>query len=382
MSIEPHGSDEAQPPSPSGPRRTRYAGTHPRRFDQRYKELDPDRFPEVQEHVLAQGRTPAGTHVPVLLNEVLASLAPRPGDIVVDCTVGFGGHAAEFLPRIAPTGRLIGLDVDGAELERTRARLLAMSFPSTDTTNAAPQSPDRALPVSLHRSHFAGLSKVLRELQLGACDIIFADLGVSSMQIDDPRRGFSYKHDGPLDMRMDDRTACSAAELLASLSLDEIEHALRTLADEPDAYRIARLIVDRRRVRPITKASQLVQLVFDAKRISRKGWRERVHEHAAELHPAARTFQTLRILVNQELPALEQLLRVAPHCLRPGGRFGVISFHSGEDDRVADSFRTGLADGLYATIADQPVRPTPAERAANPRSASARFRWAVRSSSP
>lgn len=372
MSMEAPGSGEAQPPSPgsSGRRRPRYRGTHPRRFEERYKELDPDRFPGLREHVLAQGRTPAGTHVPVLVKEVLASLEPHPGDVVVDCTIGYGGHAVEVLPRIVPDGRLIGLDVDGAELERTRTRLQALA--------SAP--PAVTASFSLHRCHFAGLPKILRELGMDSCDIILADLGVSSMQIDDFRRGFSYKHDGPLDMRMDDRATRSAAHLVATLGVEDLELALRTLADEPDSIRISRLIVDRRRVRPISTSAQLVQLVFDAKRITQREWRERGDESAAELHPAARTFQALRMLVNDELPALEQLLRVAPHCLRPGGRFGVISFHSGEDQRVAESFRQGVDGGLYAKVADVAIRPSAPERAANPRSASARFRWAIRSS--
>lgn len=365
-------------PAPVQPRRRRYAGTHPRRFDERYKELDPARFPEVREHVLAQGRTPAGTHVPVLMNEVLASLAPRPGDVVADCTIGCGGHAAEFLPRIAPGGRLIGLDVDGDQLERTRARLAMRGMGRNGRSDEAVAPPEPAPAIRLHRCPFTGLPKVLRHAGLEACDIILADLGVSSMQIDDARRGFSYKHDGPLDMRMDDRMTRTAAGVIADLTVDEIERALHSLADEPDADRIARLIADRRRVRPLTTTSQLVQTVFDAKRISPRAWRRRDPEHAGDLHPAARTFQALRMIVNGEVPALEQFLRIAPHCLRAGGRLGIISFHSGEEARVAASFRLGLEQGFFSCASERAVRPAAAERRANPRSASARFHWAVR----
>ena len=342
-------------------RRPRYAGTHPRRFDQRYKELDAAAYPKMQEHVRAQGRTPAGTHVPVLVPEVLATLHPQPGEVVADCTIGYGGHAQEFIKRIGSTGRLIGLDVDAAQLARTAERLAAGHGP-----------------VSLQRSHFAGLGKALGRAGLDGCDIIFADLGVSSMQIDDPSRGFSYKHDGPLDMRMDDRLARSAADLLALLSVDELSGALRDLADEPDHEHIARLVVQQRVVKPITRTQQLVDLVLEAKRLSRRAWRERPAERRGELHPAAQTFQALRMLVNDEMAGLEQFLRIAPHCLRPGGRIGIISFHSGEDRRIKHSFRDGLRTGTYAAIAEDPIRPSPREIAGNPRSRPAKLRWAVR----
>ncbi len=282
-------SERATPPR----RRARYSGTHPKRFEQRYKELDPAAYPEVQDHVRAQGRTPAGTHVPVLVEEVLGALRPQPGDIVADCTIGYGGHALEFIQRIGPTGRLIGLDVDAAQIERTTARLSALA--------------DGQASVSLHRSHFAGLGKVLAREGLDGFDVVLADLGVSSMQMDDPTRGFSYKYDG----------------------------------------------------------------------LSRRDWRDRPADQRTQLHPAARTFQALRILVNDEKAALAQFLRIAPHCLRPGGRIGVISFHSGEDVLVENAFRDGLQTGLYAAIIEQPTQPTAQEITANPRGRSALFRWAI-----
>jgi 16S rRNA (cytosine1402-N4)-methyltransferase len=353
---------------PTSPRRRpRYSGTHPKRFEQRYKELDPATYPEVQTHVRAQGRTPAGTHVPVLVEEILAALRPQPGDIVADCTIGYGGHAWEFIRRIGPSGRLIGLDVDAAQAERTAARLAALAV--------------GVAAVSLHRSHFAGLGKVLAREGLDGFDVIFVDLGVSSMQIDDPSRGFSYKYDGPLDMRMDDRLPRTAADWLAGLSADELTAALIELADEPYAERIAKFIVRRRAVQPITTTRQLVDAVFEAKALSRREWRDRSGEHRAQRHPAARTFQALRMLVNDERAALAQFLRIAPYCLRPGGRIGVISFHSGEDLLVEDAFRDGLQAGIYAQIAEQPTQPTPQEVTANPRSRSALFRWAVKANS-
>lgn len=368
-----------QPPSENpGPRRRRprYGGTHPKRFDERYKELDPGAFPEIQDHVRAQGRTPAGTHIPVLLSEVMDSLAPRPGEIVADCTVGYGGHALEFLRRIGPTGSLLGLDLDAPQLERTRARLATALITSPDVKLDSPCTKQPS--IHLHRSHFAGLGKIMGKEGIPGCDIVFADLGVSSMQIDDPARGFSYKHNGPLDMRMDDRLIRTAADFLAQLSMEELAEAFLELADEPDALRIAESIVRRRSTRPMIRTGQLVDLVFEVKGMSRRAWRERPAEQRSQLHPAARTFQALRMLVNDEVSGLAQFLRVAPHCLRPGGRIGIISFHSGEDRRVEESFRAGLNGGTFAAICETPIRPTAAEVASNPRSRSALFRWATK----
>jgi len=346
-------------------RRPRYSGTHPKRFEHRYKELNPTAHPGMHEHIRAQGRTPAGTHVPVLVDEVLAALRPQPGDVVADCTIGHGGHAREFISRIAPAGRLIGLDVDAVQLERTRAAL------------AADGAAD-AVRVALHRSHFAGLGKVLTREGVDGCDLILADLGVSSMQIDDPARGFGYKHDGPLDMRMDDRLARTAADWLACLSEDELTACLSEWADEPNAARIAAGIVRRRAARPLTATRDLVDVVFEAVGLTRRAWRNRGSEQRGALHPAARTFQALRMLVNDELSGLEQFLRVVPYCLREGGRVGIISFHSGEDRRVERSFADGLESGTYAAAAETPIRPSPAEVVANPRSRSALLRWAKR----
>lgn len=340
-------------------RRPRYKGTHPRRFEERYKELRPEHYPEMREHIRAQGRTPAGTHVPVLLNEVLAALDPKPGETVADCTLGYGGHAGELLRRIGPAGRLVGFDIDAPTLERTRERLAAIGGR-----------------LHLYRSNFAGLAKPMRELGIDGYDAILADLGVSSMQLDEPARGFSYKQDGPLDMRMDDRLPETAADLLRKLPEAELVSALRELGDEPDAERIARRIAQERERRPVRRTLQLVDLVLAAKGLARRDWRAQSKPGAA--HPAALTFQALRILVNDEMGALRQLLRLAPHCLRPGGRVAIISFHAGEDRLVKQSFRAGVQSGIYAEASEEPVRPGSTEINANPRSASAKLRWARR----
>jgi len=340
-------------------RRPRYSGTHPRHYAQKYKEHDLQAHPEMEAHLRAKGNTPAGTHVPILVEEVTELLRPAPGEIVVDCTLGYGGHASQFLHRIGPTGRLIALDIDGAELERTGRRL----------------AQDGA-PVSCHRSNFAGIAKVLKQENLAGVDVIFADLGVSSMQIDNPDRGMSYKHEGPLDMRMDDRLQRTGADLLRTASEQDLAKAFLELADEPDAEKIARRIVELRTKTPITQTSQLVQLVFDAKRLTPGTWRQQ-KDRLGSLHPAARTFQALRILVNDELSALRAFLLKAPQCLRPGGRIGIISFHSGEDRLVKHAFRDGYRAGIYESTAREVVVPGGREIRENPRSASAKFRWAV-----
>lgn len=341
-------------------RRRRYAGTHPRRYEQRYKELQPGVYPEIHARVRQRGGTPAGTHVPVLVSEVMACLDPRPGDIVVDCTLGYGGHAAVLLARIGAAGRLIGLDCDGEQLQRTRQRLAKAGWGV----------------ISTHRSNFAGLAKAIRAEKLDGVDVIFADLGVSSMQVDDPARGFSYRHDGPLDMRMDQRLRRTAADLLAQLPRAELRDALREFGDEPDCDRIADEIVRRRASRPIATTTGLVDLVFAVKGHTRREWRKVAG--SGELHPAARVFQALRMLVNDELGALSQLLRTVPYCLRPGGRIGIISFHSGEDRLVKKAFREGQRAGLYEAVAEEVIRPSPSERRDNPRSSSAKLRWAAR----
>jgi len=360
MSTDGRTSQDNQPPQKRA-RRPRYSGTHPRTYAQKYKEHDLEAYPEIEGHVRAKGNTPAGTHIPVLVEEVMECLRPAPGDIFVDCTVGYGGHAHEFLKRIGPTGRLIALDVDDAELGRTRQRLSVSD-----------------VPMSFHRGNFAGIAKVLRAENLDGCDIIFADLGVSSMQIDDPDRGMSYKHEGPLDMRMDDRLPRTGADLLNTLSEEDLSQALRDLADEPDHERIASCIIARRAVRPIKDTAELVQVVFEAKDLTTEMWRRRRGTAKyGSLHPAARTFQALRILVNDELGVLRELLRLAPYCLRPGGRIGIISFHSGEDRIVKQAFRDGVRSGVYSATAKEVIAPTAREARDNPRSASAKFRWAV-----
>jgi 16S rRNA (cytosine1402-N4)-methyltransferase len=311
--------------------------------------------------------TPPGEHRPVLLDEVLAILAPPPGAVVVDCTTGWASHAVELLRRVGPSGRLIGLDLDPENLPRARERLEATG-----------------LPFALHHANFAALPAVLAAEGVAGADAVLADLGMSSMQVDDPERGFSYTRDGPLDMRMDRTRGRSAAQVLATISEADLARALRDLGDEPEAERVAALIVQARGTAALQRTGDLAQLLLQAARPEGgpKPWRLHPAPGRWESHPAARTFQALRILVNRELANLEQLLRVLPSVLGPGGVAAVISFHSGEDRLVKAAFRDGLRAGAYAAVSPEPIRAGRAERLANPRSRSAKLRWARRPPSP
>jgi 16S rRNA (cytosine1402-N4)-methyltransferase len=293
----------------------------------------------------------------VLLAEILSALDPRPGETAVDCTTGWAGHAVPLLERLGPEGRLIGIDFDPENLTKARERLEAVGFLFT-----------------LHAGNFAGLSGLLAS----GADLLLADLGMSSMQVDDPERGFSYMRDGPLDMRMDRRRGRTAAQLLASISEAGLRQALTELGDEPEAERIAAAIVAARQKQPLERTTDLARVIVQAVRPATKAtaWRLHPARHRWDSHPAARTFQVLRILVNRELANLEQLLRILPSVLLPGGRAAIISFHSGEDRLVKAAFRAGLQEGDYAQISTEPVRAGMEERTANPRSRSAKLRWA------
>ncbi len=344
-------------------RRVRYGGTHPKRFADKYKEHAIDSHPDLQAHLRGKGKTPAGTHIPILVDEIMAALAPAPGSVVADCTLGYGGHAVEFSRRIGPTGKLFGLDIDGGQLQRTGKRLGKLC-------------PD--VPMAFRRSNFAGIGNVMRRESPEGFDILFADLGLSSMQIDNPDRGMSYRHDGPLDMRMDDRRQQTAADLLNTASEEALSEALRELSDEPDHVALAEQIVAQRQREPFARIGQLVEVVLAVKGLTLTEYKQQRQKPGGP-HPAARTFQTLRIWVNDELAALKELLRIAPCCLKPGGRIGIISFHSGEDRRVKHAFADGCRDGLY-TAASEILTPTRTEIAANTRSTAAKFRWAVKAS--
>lgn len=333
-------------------RRPRYAGKNPRRFEDKYKELDPQRHPEAIAKALASGRTPAGAHRPIMVAEILDALAPRPGEFGVDCTLGYGGHARELLARLGPGGHLLGLDADPIELPKTEARLREAGF-GADVFTAA-------------RTNFAGLSRAMADCDIRpGADCILADLGLSSMQIDNPTRGFSIKFDGPLDMRMNPRRGQSAGELLAAARAESLAGLLRANADEPRADELAARLAGR----TFATTSELAAGI-------------RAALPAVDKNEAAmtvrRVFQALRIAVNDEFSVLEALLRQLPGSLNPGGRVAVLTFHSGEDRRVKQAFASGLREGVYSEIAREVIRTGPIERRDNPRSSSAKLRWARR----
>ena len=343
-------SDSA-PISPRPPRRPRYRGKNPRRFEEKYKEHDPQRYTEVVEKVMASGKTPAGTHRPIMVAEILEILSPHPGQIAVDCTLGYGGHAQEILARLQPDGRLLGLDADPIELPRTEARLRSLGY-----------GPEK---FTAHRSNFAGLQRILAHTGLPGADLILADLGVSSMQIDDPSRGFSMKHAGPLDMRMNPTHGQSASAFLRGTDADMLVHILEENADETNAEQLAAALAGKSFATTLSLASAVRAAL------------PRSSEDAVDLS-VRRVFQALRIAVNEEFSSLDTFLRQLPLCLNPGGRVAILTFHSGEDRRVKKSFAAGQRSNLYSEIADEVIRPSAAERDANPRSASAKLRWARR----
>jgi 16S rRNA (cytosine1402-N4)-methyltransferase len=343
--------DHSSPLSGSHKRRRHYSGKHPRRFEEKYKEHDPKRHAETVAKVIAAGKTPAGTHRPIMVAEILEILSPRPGEVAVDCTLGYGGHAQEILPRLQPGGKLIGLDADPIELLRTETRLRALGF-----------SPEI---FTAHRSNFAGLPRVLVSAALTGADLILADLGVSSMQIDDPARGFSVKHEGPLDMRMNPQRGQPASVFLQTIRVDALASLLAENADEPRATLLATALAGKTFATTTSLAAAIRAALPRSK------------NDEADLS-VRRVFQALRIAVNDEFSALETFLRNLPACLNPGGRIAILTFHSGEDRRVKKSFEASLHNGSYSEIATEVIRPTAAERASNPRSASAKLRWARR----
>lgn len=330
-------------------RRPRYAGKYPRRFEDKYKEHHPERYSETVAKVLAAGKTPAGTHRSIMVAEVLSVLAPRAGETGVDCTLGYGGHAQELLARLQPGGKLLGLDADPIVLPKTEARLRALGF-----------SPDAFM---AHRSNFAGLPRVLSEAGIGSVDFVLADLGVSSMQLDDPARGFSLKHEGPLDLRMNPQRSQPASALLERSSPDGLATLLAENADEPHARPLADALAGRHFATTTALAAAI---------------RTTLSRHSPDDRESSvrRVFQALRIAVNDEFSALDTLLRHLPACLNPGGRAAVLTFHSGEDRRVKKAFLEGLRQGVYADIAREVSRPAADELRANPRSAPAKLRWA------
>lgn len=330
-------------------RRPRYAGKNPRRFEEKYKELQPEKYPGTVNRVLASGKTPAGMHVPIMVREILTVLAPKPGERIIDCTLGYGGHARELLAAIRPGGHLLALDVDPLEQPRTEKRLRGQGF--------GPEI------FSVRRANFAALPRFVAES--GPADGLLADLGVSSMQIDTPIRGFSVKIPGPLDMRMNPAKGRPASEFLAQISSADLASLLHENADEPRAEALSSKLAGR----SFTLTTDLADAIRAAL--------PRLPE-AEQDKSVRRVFQALRIAVNDEFGALDTLLRHLPECLAPGGRVAILTFHSGEDRRVKKSFEAARQEGRYAEIASEVLRASAEETRANPRASSAKLRWARR----
>lgn len=330
-------------------RRPRYHGKYPRRFEDKYKELAKN--PETIAKVLASGKTPAGSHVPIMVREILEVLNPASGHTAVDCTLGYGGHSRAILERIIPDGRLLGLDADPMELPKTEDRLRAEGY-GTDV-------------LTIRKSNFAGIHAAMLAVDMDGADIILADLGVSSMQLDDPSRGFSTKTPGPLDMRMNPSRGLSASQWIARTDVPSFARVLEENADEPHAEILATSL-----------AGRTFSLTTDFSMAIREILKNRPAEDQEK--SVRRVFQAVRIAVNEEFSALDSLLRSLPLCLKPGGRVAILTFHSGEDRRVKKSFQTAFRDRIYREIATDVTRATPEECQSNPRATSAKLRWAVR----
>jgi 16S rRNA (cytosine1402-N4)-methyltransferase len=347
----------ADAPAGKPPRRPRYRGSNPRAFDQKYKELNAARYPDEVAKVLASGKTPAGMHRPIMVREILEVVSPLPGELAVDATLGYGGHTAALLERVLPGGRVLALDVDPIELPKTEARMRAAGI-ATDS-------------LIVRRSNFAGLARVLAAEQLRPADVVLADLGLSSMQLDDPARGFTFKREGPLDLRMNPLRGQPASTLLASLDARALAGLLESNADLEDARPLAEAILARQRRAPITTTTALAAAIADAPAAGR-------HPTETIDSTVRRVFQALRVAVNDEYGALDAFLRELPDCVARGGRVAILTFHSGEDRRVKLAFKEGVGSGAFARIADEVMRPTADERRSNPRSSAAKLRWAIR----
>ncbi len=305
--------------------------------------------------VLASGKTPAGSHRSIMVREILDALRPRGGDIAVDCTLGYGGHSRELLKKVQPGGRLIALDNDPLELPKSEERLRALGFPAESLV--------------VVRTNFAGVSRTLAEHAPEGVDMLLADLGLSSMQIDDPSRGFSYKQDGPLDMRMNPQRGHSAAEWLDQIAVDELARTLFDNADEPQAAYLAEKILETQSRKPLKTTQALTEVI---RRAMPRAMEEAIKE------TLQRVFQAIRIAVNDEFGVLDALLRQIPQCVKPEGRIAILTFHSGEDRRVKLAFKQGLATGVYSKIAEDVIRASFDEQRSNPRSSPAKLRWAIR----
>ena len=345
-----------QQPKPA--RRIRYNGTHPKSFKEKYKELQPEQYAEDIEKVMQQGRTPAGMHRSICVNEIMEFLKIAPGQVGLDATLGYGGHSLEILKCLVPGGYLYATDVDPFELPRTRERLASYGYGSDVLT--------------IKKMNFSEIDQIAEEA--GPMNFVLADLGVSSMQIDNPDRGFSFKVDGPLDLRLNPQSGKPASALLKSISLQKLAELLVLNSDEPHYEPIAKAIISTlAKGIPIETTKQLQNIINETLVFLPVSDRKEEVKKSCQ-----RCFQALRIEVNDEFGALDKFLEKLPYALAPGGRVAILSFHSGEDRRVKKSFQTYFRGGFYSEIAPDPIRPTAEECNTNPRARSAKLRWAIK----
>lgn len=350
------GTEEQKDEKPHK-RRVRYSGTHPRKFSEKYKELNPEKYQDTIERVIRKGSTPAGMHISICVQEILTFLQIKPGMKGLDATLGYGGHSRKMLEALQGRGHLYALDVDPIEIVKTTKRLREAGF-----------SEEIFTPIS---ENFANVDRVAE--QYGSFDFLLADLGVSSMQIDNPERGFSYKQEGPLDLRLNPQNGEPASERLRKMNREEIEGMLIDNSDEPYAAEIARAIAGKlRKGQKIDTTTKLAELIGETLAfLPEKERKEAVKKSCA------RVFQALRIDVNSEFEVLEAFLTKLPSCMAPGGRIAILTFHSGEDRLVKRAFKEGKKAGIYSEVAEDVIRPSSEECAKNPRAKSTKMRWAV-----
>ena len=340
-------------------RRVRYSGTHPRRFEEKYKELNPEKYSRDIEHIISRGATPAGMHISIMVSEILEFLDIKPGQTGLDATLGYGGHTRAMLEKLRGSGHIYALDVDPIESEKTKKRLADLGFG------------EDILTVKLQ--NFRDIDKVAADAGK-KFDFVLADLGVSSMQIDNPERGFSYKIDGPLDLRMNPQKGKSGAEHLQELTYAEIVGMLTENSDEPYAEQIARTIMRyRNKGVYISTTTQLRECITEALSFLPKNEQKETIKKSCQ-----RVFQAIRIDVNSEFEVLYEFLEKLPDVLAPGGRAAILTFHSGEDRLVKRSFKELHRAGVYSDVARDVIRPTPEECVKNRRARSTKMRWAVR----
>jgi len=342
---------------PKHQRRIRYKGTHPKTFKEKYKELQPEHYADDVTKIIQKGRTPAGMHLPICVKEILEFLQITPGQTGLDATLGYGGHTLEMLKCLDSKGRLYAIDVDCLELPRTKERLERMGY--------GPEI------LEIKQLNFSQIDQIASES--GPLNFVLADLGVSSMQIDNPDRGFSFKVEGPLDLRLNPKMGQSAANRLKTISYYELQGMLIENADEPQAAVIARAIISNiKKGNDISTTTQLQKIIKDA-------LKHVPHMRDEEIKKSCqRCFQALRIDVNHEFEVLDEFLEKLPNVLAAGGRVAILSFHSGEDRRVKKSFKRFFNEGIYREIAPDPIRPSPEECHANSRAHSAKLRWAIK----